>query len=62
MLFCPEISGRRGISLQAAAGWVAEGKKADLLLGGGRDGLYKVVSVRFLTALPPNPPQARSSP
>lgn len=56
MLFCPAVSGRRGISLQDAAGRAAEGKKADLLLGGGRDGLYKVVSVRSLTALPPHPP------
>lgn len=34
------------------AGWVVEGYKADLLLGGGRDGLYKAVPRPSLTTSP----------
>lgn len=34
------------------ARWAVEGKKADLLLGGGRIGLCRVVSVPSLTASP----------
>lgn len=45
------------------AGRVVEGNKADLLRGGGRDGLYKAVSRPSLTAspIPPGSEQSLST-